>query len=131
MRPARMRETVGMMKNDSLQKAIAYLDAVEVAPRKWAIQVDRGDGVKERWVIVGRNTLETMRRYGFNTTRTGVLMPSWWTPESRFAWRVEMPSGKFYIEHNKPPKDAQYGKLRPPYIICVTADLETGEEVPA
>lgn len=113
--------------NDSLSKAIAYLGAVEVAPGRYAWHVPIGG----TWNVCTADDLLA----GFTDAGEifGVPMPAWWEPNQRFARRCTgggvagmrcgaivsafMGCGRF--------------KYCAGYYERITADLETGAEVPA
>lgn len=124
-------------KTDALTRAIEYLDAVEVAPERYAFQIARGD--EYPWYVATREQAQIMcERYqaleggGFYdrvswVKEQGVLkMPRWWTPERRFA----VMSGS---ERRAWPtrSEALYHASEFRYSGIITADLETGEEIPA
>lgn len=129
------------MTNDALAKAIAYLDAVEVAPpsteppargerafTRYAVKSPNG-----RWHTFCEATLAKFAegplnhfRYQVTIGRAFALMPSWWTPEQRFAWRSNVTG--FLLARNK---DGSTRKRAPWTCYRITADLETGAEVPA
>jgi hypothetical protein len=120
--------------NDSLAKAVEYLSAVEVAPGRFAFH----DEVRGRWyvslddspmIMVGQMLdtdvhVEHMDMFWERTYRNDcVLMPLWWTPGQRTITRCTICGGrgKHTVAHT--------GDLDT--VERITADLNTGAEVPA
>lgn len=101
--------------NDSLAKAIAYLGAVEVAPGRYAFRAF-GEGP---WKIAEH--LETWPINENSSPAYRVEMPAWWSPDQRFAWRDAKGFMYFHAERAKAYNATER----------ITADLETGAEVPA
>jgi hypothetical protein len=104
-------------QSDTLQHAIEALGAVEVAPGRYAII---------RKYLGG---YETMR---WNEAKRSfehlAVMPAWWTPERRYAWRVDGANGESWRIAEDDYR--QFGMPRGATSQRITADLETGEEVP-
>ena len=123
--------------NDPLASAVAYLGAVEVAPGRYAFP----SKVAPRWFTCDLANIALCEPaagvyfapidkgdsfFGCKLTPC-VLMPPWWRPDSRFAWRVHGVSSPFVDRAEAERIARSYGHRTPPYRI--TADLETGEEV--
>jgi hypothetical protein len=91
-------------QKDSLAKAIADLGAVEVAPGRYAFKGVNGYG-EPRWLIGTAEQISDPDDMPIIET----VMPAWWSPSSRetYVW----PDG-FTVKR-------------------ITADLSSGEEVPA
>lgn len=106
--------------SDSLAKAIAYLGAVEVAPGRYAMTWGK------RWYVTDAEGVELTRLLGGGEMIAHIptVMPSWWTPERRFALKF---NGKILCVGDK----ADILQIKGPRDILVTADLETGQEVEA
>lgn len=140
------------MTNASLSKAIAYLGAVEVTPGRYAFTMLRRDHAD--W----RNFTACVSRYEWFTVSADALavyssqeyseaywlqayakpMPAWWSPEQRImlrcpscrglisrwpkedAWKVDRCE---HCDNILIEPDAGYERI--------TADLQTGAEVPA
>jgi hypothetical protein len=116
---------------DSLARAIDYLGAVEVAPGRYAFEfkgrrplatIDPG------WLSVSTGDLAQFqaqrefeesdgRAYG-ELIDAAVILPSWWSPGTRVLNRCDACSSESFPCH-------------PFSIRVITADLETGAEVPA
>ena len=145
---------------DPLASAVAYLGAVEVAPpspeppargdrafARYAMQSPSG-----RWHTFYGATLAKFAegplnhfRYQVTIGRAFVLMPSWWTPTDRFAWRVsdcDFPYRNGLLVRRlgeefeglvlvKTPSGSNPWMERLRHLQRITADLETGAEVPA
>lgn len=123
--------------SDPLARAIAYLGAVEVAPGFYAYDDGRG-GMD--WKAYSVADTFAMRDLGANfdlrhkAASVGAwermskpsMMPAWWTPEKRFAWRytdrVTIGAGLRYLQEPTRHRE-QFERI--------TADLTTGEEIPA
>lgn len=135
------------MTNDTLVKAIAYLGAVEVAPGLYARCEAPGSVPFEiiPEAILREYTPERIARFG-NRDRQFcgiVTMPSWWTPSQQFAWRawmLEDVSGPNEIGSMRRRDLGTFSafddEVRPliergAHWQRITANLETGEEVPA
>lgn len=119
------------LKNDSLAKAIAYLGAVEVAPGKFtAFKDGRGQwrGLKPEAFRVDPDRMGGRDVY-YNYCRVyaSFAMPAWWSPEQRFAYRSRT-TGYVYPPFTGQGQDPASCY---PAFERITADLETGEEVPA
>lgn len=132
---------------DALQHAIEYLGAVEVGPgsdphhafNRYAVSSPSG-----RWHTFSQATLATFAegalnhyRYQVTIGRAFVLMPFWWTPEQRFAWRLRgQGQAEGNLAYNRWPTldDAVVyfdGRISEIHFERVTVNLETGEELPA
>ena len=125
----------------ALERAITYLHAVEVAPGWYAVQ-DRI--LRSTWYTVSADDLARVGHPHGPASRFSLLeaawaldaqtlteMPRWWRPERRFAWRIvasvrgeEADPGARYTQE---PSGAPLGYR----FERITADLETGAEVPA
>lgn len=103
---------------DNLQSAISYLGAVEVAPGRYAFRDKQRDNI---YMVV----TEAMLSAHCSSWRNGHWMPSWWTPEHRYA-SVDDDGNYSAGTHDFCRYLTQVGGGR-----TITADLETGEEVPA
>jgi hypothetical protein len=117
-----------------LARAIEYLGAVEVAPGRYAMTWGR------RWYVTDAEGVELTRLLGAGEMIASIpcKMPAWWSPENRVMLRC--PSCQGVI--SRWPKDDAWkvdrcehcdGILIEPDAGYdrITADLETGEEVPA
>jgi hypothetical protein len=115
---------------DSLQQAISHLGAVEVAPGRYAWQTKTQ---QTHWVVTSAKDLERLSAYLDHERATdldwlaqsdAVEMPAWWTPERRYA----------VISKNGvtcPGPSKELCRASGACALVVTADLSTGEEVPA
>ena len=106
---------------DSLARAIDYLGAVVVAPGRVAWKEDDADNfytVAPLSAMQFDNSDEPMVDPDKLTT-----MPSWWSPEQRFALD-EGPMVHVYAT-------AEKARANAPESRVITADLETGAEIPA
>lgn len=119
------------MTNDSLAKAITYLGAVEVAPEKAAVK--HGD----HWYIAPSSDLDEYANADHRSrafiAATWKILPAWWSLEQRFAWRNldgEHDNGERYTSFADARNDAAFDASRP-LTSRITADLDTGAEVPA
>jgi hypothetical protein len=98
------------------------LGAIELAPKRYAIKRKRGR--RNVWVLY--------RLEGAAYIEIAEL-PKWWTPEQRFAWRITYPVAqragnvKSEIVTKYPSVAASDSRCR---IERITADLNTGEEIP-
>jgi hypothetical protein len=153
--------------SDALALAIDYLGAVEVAPGRYAypdhdhFEADRYPHPPCRWRVSGADAMidacargldnaEAVRIHLAATIGGGVLMPSWWTPERQYAYRLVVveqehePSDECSVDDLLPGAgEARYesiheveqwaGDLVPRALDleCITAYLDTGEEVEA
>lgn len=110
----------------ALDRAIAYLGAVQVADPDpahtsplYAYRDPAGSG---RYAVMSADYL----LLAHDTDDPLVLMPHWWTPERRYAVRSgSLPD----IVHVTMAAKGDARMPAPAYIV--TADLETGEEIPA
>lgn len=114
------------MTNDSLQRAIEQLDAVEVAPGKWAfpartrVRMPENSVTNELWHITDASGIISICVHaktlsGINAVR----MPAWWSPQRQYAWRYH---GKGDVHAEASPRFINSTKW-------VTCDLTTGEEI--
>lgn len=132
-----MNHRFAMADEVALAKAIAYLGAVEVAQ---AGDKTAGGSIAKTTIYAAKSP--TSGTY-LCTDAPGLVamvdasakptdyaeMPSWWTPESRFAWRC----GSIAFETENAARLYRrdlWPELDFP-VTRITADLETGAEVPA
>lgn len=125
---------------NALQRAIDYLGAVKVAPGRYAY---RSDDVKS-WCIATAAMLENLSeaKQGRGPRPNlkpfcDAIMPPWWSPEARFAWRIAGNGPNV----TKADRADRFGSERAAKaeahfiggaaVERITADLETGEEIPA
>ena len=156
-----------------LQKVIDSLGAVEVAPGFYAMKAP------DKWITFNLKALEGWAKGPQNHVtcdvkirRNGAVMPEWWRPDRRFAWRVRgnkahlgpfdsleifrwrpsVTQGEVKILHRgaevahfgdhirldvKPAEEGSEviagwsGRGDAFWVERITADLETGEEIPA
>lgn len=130
-------------QTNSLDRAIAYLGAVEVAPGRYALRMQdfwaTMDAETTRWLAdscqryLGTrdpNALDdTEALYdAWATLQTrAVKMPSWWKPERRYAWRI---NGETFADY-RALKEAYPRRVPSGSVQRITADLSTGKEIPA
>ena len=105
----------------ALERALDYLGAVEVAPGRYAYQRD------SRYLVASTTDMVMM---GAGSLSLGRVMPAWWRPERREAWRMTCDGGHVGA------RDAseRFAAWPAEHLTCserITADLETGDEVPA
>jgi hypothetical protein len=130
---------------DSLARAIEILNAVEVAPGRYAYRDDatrryyvsseadlcRLAGYLDGAADDGATTGDAYSRWCADTLSTE--MPSWWSPQQRFAYRAtdacEVCAGFANQRPMEDPRDA--ADVPESHWERITADLTTGEEVPA
>ena len=126
----------------ALERAITYLGATEVAPGRYAYR----DDATHRYYVVTADVMERLPQYldaeddshtashgGYSewcADTQAVEMPAWWTPERREAWRMTCDGGHVGA------RDAseRFAAWPAEHLTCserITADLETGAEVPA
>ena len=131
-----------MANQDALARAIEYLGAVEVAPRNNDEQSGFyawKDGGLPQWRVARGCDIESaFDGYSFASEPDHVSMPSWWKPDSRFAYRplrnddgtrwLEGPDDGYFVKQGTAAL-LRHGRARGAERI--TADLETGEEVSA
>jgi hypothetical protein len=124
-----MNETTERANADALANAIEHLGAVEVAPGRYA----RREAPVVPYEIISEAILrqyapEAIATFGHRDRQfCGIVtMPPWWTPEQRFAWRTS--DGRRVV-----PDASQRtpGTMRKLGWERITADLQTGAEVPA
>jgi hypothetical protein len=134
-----------MTTTSALSRAIQYLGAVEVAPGRWAFKPhkdfqgylvvgsDALSGIDKRLDIFG--TSEAIAHFLGTATRSFVRMPAWWTPEKRFALveADEVALAYETLDQCIAEKERQRALGIPWSSLgsLVTADLTTGEEMPA
>jgi hypothetical protein len=126
--------------NDSLAKAISYLNAQEVAPGRYAIPSKSG----KAWFTT--NTDGVIAAADESDVRLSVhryqKMPAWWTPEQTFAYRLNSYGESSYgpwTDAAKAKRGATIDDLASQLKAFIdakncdriTADLNTGEEIPA
>ena len=108
------------MSDTKLASAIDLLEAVEVASGRYAYE---GDG---HWFIA---TAESLIRCQiddeFGLDEHSTAMPSWWSPEQRFAWRCD-DCGEICET-----QDDLARVCTTQSVSRITADLNTGQEIPA
>ena len=132
-RQARRKGLGSTMTNDSLSKAIAYLGAIEVAPGRYAIKSPTAG----TWMITSADGLAAIHDAKAPVGKYQI-MPAWWSPEQRImlrcpscrglisrwpkedAWKVDRCE---HCDNILIEPDAGYERI--------TADLATGEEIPA
>lgn len=125
--------------NDSLQAAIGYCgnDQVDFARGDEAVKIERTS--KWAWPRIGGGWIIRFNdRHG---DLWNVRMPSWWSPERQYAWRVfNGPGSATYgpwteqaLAERFETKDDLFCEINAHDgdYERITADLETGEEVPA
>lgn len=131
-------------ENAALAKAMQYLGAVEVAPGWYAFQGSWPN--EKRWFVTDEtqiiDRLGRILDKGYTPTTSwcyenfmGHMMPTWWSPEQRFA---SFDGGKLKATGSTKAAatlcdtsaEAPVYGAPLPYRV-VTADLTTGEEVPA
>ena len=137
---------------DNLQRAIEYLgfdslecaesQVQEVAPGFYAFLAPDPEGGKSRWRVASRKDMVKLGNllprgdddYPPEWEMDEAIMPSWWTPERRFARRCtgggveQMRCGALVPDFEKCPANGPHCMG---YYQRITADLETGQEVPA
>jgi len=109
--------------------------AVEVAPGRYAWHTKRFPYTSGAWLTANSDWLLEASYDGVEIhERFATLMPPWWSPSQRFAWR-NVPNmdcrgncnaEKRYLEN---PHD-DFG-VPAEFYERITADLETGAEIPA
>ena len=118
---------------DSLARAIEYLGAVEVAPGRYAVK----DG--ERYLVIDESDVPGLA-FEFETGEPDpdacaqvTEMPSWWSPEQRFAWRNYIGANRWATTVERVESVPSAGDNPWPVLSRerITADLETGAEIPA
>ena len=124
------------MTNDSLAKAIAHLGAVEVAPGRYAWHTKRFPYTSGAWLTANSDYLLEVSYDGVEIhEKFATLMPEWWTPGQRFAsfdgdTLKATGSSKTAATLCDTRAEAPIYGAPLPYRL-ITADLETGAEVPA
>jgi len=133
----------------ALSKAIASLGAVEVAPGRYAV---RPDLLGDRWRFTSEQALRVLGSALTLATRDErsitsalwrehsgnlVYAPSWWSPEQRFAWKLTHGSSDVDNRRFESEGEAYHGMhsytttyARGISVERITADLESGEEIP-
>lgn len=135
-------------KLTSFKRAIEYLDAVEVSPElpcphshEHMHEGERCNGVLsparyawrgpefEAYVVASKETLSNTDKWkywtaGIDEDDPVTIMPDWWSPEQRIAWRSIPDNGVRY--HAVSDSFVLGDKTR---IEAITADLESGAEV--
>lgn len=108
--------------NETLERAIKYLEAVEVAPGRYAFHVKGAPC----WYVV---TSKSLAAYGKKQTpivENPVAMPYWWSPENRTCVTCSKCDGR-----NVAKSHFNGARLCSGTTQRITANLETGEEMPA
>ena len=134
-------------QESALASAVAYLGAVEVAPGRYAFP----SKVAPRWFTCDLANIALCEPaagvyfapidkgdsfFGCKLTPC-VLMPPWWRPDSRFAWRVvrrplnKQPRVLFTVRTEEEARRLAHSSDNLRHVERITADLNTGEEVPA
>lgn len=113
----------------ALQNAIDYLGAKEVAPGYYAFL----SPTLHRWCVFPATVFSHEKNpdgFVLNVVdEASKPMPSWWTPEQRFAWRcIDKVCAKVFLY---PSATAGHDSVAGHYAKRITADLNTGEEIPA
>jgi hypothetical protein len=121
---------------DALARAIDYLGATDLGNGRHAFT----DGPS--WCIGTERTLSVLGRrllhagniamWGKTPEQHATLfkMPSWWTPEQQFAWRIMNARGEEAdpgVRYTQEPSGAPLGFR----FERLTVDLTTGEEIAA
>jgi hypothetical protein len=123
------------MTIESLKSAIDHLGAVPVAPDRYAYRADKtrryyvtdeSDLRLLGSLLADHDTQEGLAYSEWCSATTATEMPAWWTPERRYEVRdnghfihvATLALARRYC--------AEYGRGR-----IFTADLTTGEEIPA
>ena len=120
---------MGSAQSDALKRALEYLGAVEVAPGRYAAKLG------ERWHTFTESRLTERVRDGWRTHGNYQPMPSWWTPEQRFAWRVKGSNVRLVCADLNSAMKARENPLgglerfAHNYYEHITASLETGAEI--
>jgi hypothetical protein len=119
----------------TMTRAFAQVDAVEVAGDRYAVRSSTGD----RWYIVGAEAMQRLANAlewydaGDATAREiddalraswHTVMPPWWSPAERFAYQCDDCGEISRTEDEAARRCNASGWSR------ITADLETGEQVP-
>lgn len=134
-----------MTRPGALQAAISALGAVEVAPGRYAWQMQSAAQSplgyysygEPHWVTGDGAALYAVHAQG-GSVRT-VPLPQWWTPERRFAMRQRERNGEGALWTGATREEMQALKNRFDVPTgakaatnrVITADLNTGEEIPA
>jgi hypothetical protein len=118
------------MTNDSLAKAIDYLGAFEVAPGQYVFLYQGAS--KPRYYVFAAHELIALAEdtYGDLTPMSaGLPMPAWWTPERKYA--TDLGDGERDTYLSRETAEAFCKQFHDENARIITADLETGAEVPA
>lgn len=121
--------TVDEMTKDGLQAAIEQLGAKDLGNGFYAFTND------ECWLVTDNPSLEAERIKTFQETGDDLIsddeaieMPAWWTPERQYAIAFEDGQRDNYASlETAQAFRSQFHDGEP----IITADLTTGEEVPA
>lgn len=113
---------------DARSRAIALLDATQIAPGRYAY---RDDAMRTYYIVddsalvlLGeRLALDSDAYSEWCADTQATEMPAWWTPTERYTWR-DLATGELLTSPVAP------GHLCHHKYERVTADLTTGEEVP-
>jgi hypothetical protein len=122
-----------LLETDALSQAIRYIGAEQVRPAHVALYAHYDHGT-HRYYIVTEHDLATLGgalALLIPTTHADVYsrwcahtpaaeMPRWWTPERQYAYRALNSFGQWEVVSFTAGHDLQR----------ITADLETGAEVP-
>jgi hypothetical protein len=118
----------------TLERAFAYVDAVEVAPDRFAVRSSAGGGA---WYIVGADALQRLANAlewydaGDATAREiddalraswHTVMPTWWEPSQRCAYQCD-DCGAVSCNEDEAAKRCNASSWS-----RITADLGTGEQ---
>ena len=113
-----------------LKQWLERLLAVEIEPKWYAWPSPGATGVV--WFVASEQHLTDLLNFeGPDAERKlATAMPAWWSPEQRFAWRWIN-----YVQRFKTRKEAEAFETEAPLhggrVERITADLETGAEIPA
>ncbi len=138
---------LGAVEVAKIERAVDYLGATEIEPDRYAyFELD------DLWHVVNGSKLEplaiTLRSVSGSKAqikahriwRAGhfdVTMPAWWTPEQRFAWRIASNGPNVCKADRSDRYGSEAAAKREAHFIGgaaverITANLETGAEVPA
>ena len=125
-----------MTENPTLSRAIAYLGAVEVAPGRYAYKQRDYIGEPGTYVVANAWTIREVPIAEGNSKQAAqalalthtVQMPRWWTPERRFAVRLQGDILGVYMRAGTSAARALECSL---HAEAITVDLATGKEIPA
>ena len=112
--------------NDSLARSIESLGAVEVAPGRYAVPMG-GLDKPTSWALATAEQLAAREPMTSMKPQDYPRLPSWWSPERRFAITTGTLETFPDLEMAEAFRDLNYTSLD----HIVTASLQTGEEIPA